>query len=158
MVEWWGTPKWRDEFLDLNAENFQGVWDTEEFRRFILRASQHTCTPDVQAELTRIWYDTDVRGALPSVQAPTLLLTTDDDMLALARSVAAVIPQAEVFSTLNLFADADTFPTALAAIGRFVGRSDRSSVWTQCLQRYCSLTSSAPPRLRRHGGTIDGKS
>ena len=122
LVEWWGTPKWRDEFIDLNAEIFQGVWGTEEFRRFVLRASQYTCTPDVQGELTRIWYDTDVRGALSSVQAPTLLLTTDEDeMLALARSVAEMIPQAEIFSMPNLLADADTFPAALAAIGRFVG-------------------------------------
>ena len=35
------------------------------------RQSRNACTPDVARELSRIWYETDVRGVLSSVQTPT---------------------------------------------------------------------------------------
>lgn len=44
-VEWWGTPRWCDEFFEANSETLQGSWATEEFRRFVLRTSLRTCTP-----------------------------------------------------------------------------------------------------------------
>ena len=122
MVEWWGSPRWLDEFFAMNDNVLFGVWATEEYRRFILRASLRTCSPDVQAELCRIWYDTDVRGALSSVQVPTLLMTdTTGDELAKARSVAEKIPRAEIFAMEDLLSDFHTFPALHAAIRQFVG-------------------------------------
>ena len=75
-LQWWGTARWRDAFFELNEGVLRGVWSTDEYRRHVLRASRYTTTPDIQAEFSRIWYDTDIRGALPSVQAPTLLLSS----------------------------------------------------------------------------------
>jgi hypothetical protein len=62
------------------------------------KASRHTTTPDVARELTRIWYETDVRGVLPAVRAPALLLAFEEQKADVEemRYVASLIPDAEV--------------------------------------------------------------
>lgn len=40
----------------------------------VARLSRHTATPDVARELTRVWYETDIRAVLPSIQVPSMLL------------------------------------------------------------------------------------
>jgi class 3 adenylate cyclase len=69
-----------------------------EVLRALARLSRHTCSPDVAAELTRIWGDSDVRGVLPSVQAPTLLIAGEGEAknTEAAEYVATLIPHAEV--------------------------------------------------------------
>ena len=41
--------------------------------------SRQTATPDVAAEMDRIYNETDVRGAMPSITAPMLLLAREND-------------------------------------------------------------------------------
>jgi hypothetical protein len=49
-------------------------------------------------EFTRIWYETDVRSVLPSIQTPTLLLTGDAvaDYVDETKYVASLLPNATV--------------------------------------------------------------
>ncbi len=96
-LERWGTPAygnaWAEEF-----DSIYGVEPPEEERRAVTRLSRNTCTPDVAIELARIWYETDVRGILPAVQAPTLLIV-DDEVgydVAVAEYVASLMPRAEI--------------------------------------------------------------
>ena len=56
------------------------------------RLSRHTATPDVAVMIDRIRNETDIRGILPSVSAPTLLLAYDDR----GDYVASLMPNAEV--------------------------------------------------------------
>lgn len=61
--------------------------------------SRHWATPDVAEELSRIWYETDVRGMLPSIRAPTLLMCRDlPKQVEEATYVSALIPGSEVVS------------------------------------------------------------
>ena len=41
--------------------------------------SRRTCTPDMAEQLNTIWYDTDIRSVLPTVQVPTLLVLDQED-------------------------------------------------------------------------------
>ena len=43
------------------------------------KATRNACTPDVARDLTKIWYETDVRGVLSAVQVPTLILSHPDE-------------------------------------------------------------------------------
>src|SRR5438876_3216037 len=60
--------------------------------------SRHTATPDMARELDHIWYETDVRAVLPSVQAPTLLIPRKryPRKVDVATYVASLIPHATV--------------------------------------------------------------
>jgi class 3 adenylate cyclase len=66
---------------------------------YFARSSRNACTPDVAAELSRIWYESDVRSVLPAVQVPTLIQTwpaRDVVDFARAQYVASLIPEAEL--------------------------------------------------------------
>jgi pimeloyl-ACP methyl ester carboxylesterase len=85
--------------------------------------SRQTATPDVAVEMDRIYNETDVRGAMPSVAAPVLLLARDDDREALAY-LATLLRQPRI----HLFPGADELkvheqPAVLDAIREFVGIS-----------------------------------
>ena len=47
------------------------------------RLSRQTATPDVAAQMDRIYNETDVRGAMPSIAAPMLLMARENDREAL---------------------------------------------------------------------------
>src|SRR5947209_11753580 len=49
----------------------------EELVRHVARAERRWVSPDVAADYERIWYETDVRGILPSLSIPTLLVALD---------------------------------------------------------------------------------
>src|SRR5262249_28995460 len=72
-LEVWGTREYGEAWQDVEA--LGGHFASEEEARFASLISRHTTTPDVAMEFLRIWYETDVRSVLPSVQAPALLLT-----------------------------------------------------------------------------------
>ena len=40
---------------------------------------RNVCTPDIALALTEMWWETDVRGVLPAVQAPALLLVGEGE-------------------------------------------------------------------------------
>jgi hypothetical protein len=64
----------------------------------VVRQTRNSCTPDVAKELARMWYETDIRGILPSVQVPTLILVHEErtDQVEHARYIASLTPAAEV--------------------------------------------------------------
>ena len=70
--ELWGTNDYGLAWAEVEAS--EGETLPPEVVRLGGVMSRHTATPDVARELARIWYETDVRGVLPSVQAPTLLI------------------------------------------------------------------------------------
>ena len=109
----WGR-SWEE--LDAELEHLR-MWGTREYARWfwetqmatgnpmpesmfnaMIKQSRNACTPDVARELSRIWYDTDVRAVLESVQTPTLLLAHEGrpDAIDEARYIAELMPNAEL--------------------------------------------------------------
>jgi class 3 adenylate cyclase/pimeloyl-ACP methyl ester carboxylesterase len=122
ITQRWGTTGWAREFVESNPGMEGTAWGTEEYLGFLAASSRRTCTPDVAVELARMWIETDVRGILSTIQAKTLLLAdTDEDFLAIAESVAAKIPHAEVLAFPGLDAEIAGFAPIQSAIRRFVG-------------------------------------
>jgi class 3 adenylate cyclase len=83
--------------------------------------SRQTATPDVAAEMDRIYNETDVRGAMPAIVAPVLLLARDRDQDALTH-LATLLRRPEI----RLFPGKDELkvheqPAVLDAIRAFVG-------------------------------------
>ena len=73
----WGTTAFGDAFRDVEAST--GHLIDPASSPAIGRLSRHTGTPDVALELNEIWNETDVRGVLPAVRVPALLLWLEDD-------------------------------------------------------------------------------
>jgi class 3 adenylate cyclase len=121
---WGGSP----EELDRRMRDEVAAWGTREFNieddptdwgLF----SRQSVSPDIAVELELIWRQTDVRGALPAVTAPTLLLAREGDREALSY-LAALMPDASV----SLFPGggdsipaADEQPGILRTIRKFIG-------------------------------------
>jgi class 3 adenylate cyclase/pimeloyl-ACP methyl ester carboxylesterase len=123
ILEWWGTRRWAESFVELNAEWMGGVWSTDAYMEFLTRVSRRTCTPDVAGALARIWFDTDVRNVLATIKTPVLLMVDDDEQSReLLGYLTTQMPQAEVsFSSLTGDVGLEDFATAHEAIRRFVG-------------------------------------
>ncbi|MEA2520883.1 MAG: hypothetical protein QOI81_529 [Actinomycetota bacterium] len=124
----WGMSD--EEFVDELAE-IQRAWGTAEFDEGVAPGlpyallSRQTTTPDVAIQLEDIWRATDVRGTLPAVTAPTLLLARHQDEEALG-AIASLMPRA----TVQLFPGAPPFASlpgideqaaVLAAVRAFIG-------------------------------------
>jgi class 3 adenylate cyclase len=95
-LEHWGTNDYGAAWVDAEAvAGDEAPWEDS---RLMGMLSRHTVTPDVARELTRIWYETDVRSVLPSVQAPTLLASLDRaaPSAEVADYVASLVPNAIV--------------------------------------------------------------
>ncbi len=95
-IELWGTLAYGRAFIQDQASGGNVIPDS--LAAFTAKATRNACTPDVARQLAQIWYETDVRGVLPAVQVPTLILTWPDrkDDFARASYVASLIPGAEV--------------------------------------------------------------
>ena len=93
---WGGT----DQDLDRRMQE-RATWGTPEFNDPDDPTSpwplfsRQSSTPDVAVELELIWRQTDVRGALPAVTSPTLLMAREHDREAL-EYLAALMPNASV--------------------------------------------------------------
>jgi class 3 adenylate cyclase len=95
-LQHWGTLEGARIWAE--GESIYGRVFTEEQIRFNAKLRRHTGTPDVARELTRIWYETDIRQVLPSVNVPALLLdqhATQSDVEE-TQYVASLMPQAEL--------------------------------------------------------------
>jgi class 3 adenylate cyclase len=95
-LQHWGTLE--GARLWAEAESMYGRVITEEDIRDYAKLSRHTATPDVARELTRIWYETDIRPVLPSVNVSALLLdqqATPSDVEE-TQYVASLMPLAEI--------------------------------------------------------------
>jgi class 3 adenylate cyclase len=62
------------------------------------KKARNACTPDVAEAFTRMWWQTDLRGVLPSVQAPALLMVGEgeDTLIEVAEHTASLMPNARV--------------------------------------------------------------
>ena len=128
-IEAWGTRAYGRAFLQDEAA--RGNEMPESMAAHFAKASRNACTPDVARELSKIWYETDVRPILPSVQVPTSIQTYPErDGLDAARSryVASLIPGAELLEMPGegVWTEDDMVASA-EAIRRFAG-VDRAPV------------------------------
>jgi len=83
--------------------------------------SRQTATPDVAVQMDRIYNETDVRGAMPSIAAPVLLLARENDREALAYlSTLLRQPQVRLFPGEDEL-KVDEQPPVLDAVREFVG-------------------------------------
>ena len=121
----WGTVEWASAFIDLNDNVMEGFWSTRSYMEFLARLSRRTCSPDVAEQLNTIWYETDIRSVLPTVQVPTLLVVDQDDgdlqLAGMAGHVAGLMPQAEVEPYVSVTEDLVGVGIWLEQIRRFIG-------------------------------------
>ena len=130
----WGTMEgaavWADAF-----ERRLGIQPPEEAVRWTAKGRRNTCTPDVAIELNRIWWQTDIRGVLPAVQVPTLLIVDDGEGMSreVAEHVASLMPHAvvEVFPDSGWPTTRDEIDRVnrprLEAVQRFLGIEPRNA-------------------------------
>lgn len=71
-------------------------WDEASWIKTYGRIIRNTATPDVAAEIERMWWDTDVRAVLPSIQVPVSLMAGTRDQVEEAKYLATLIPKAAV--------------------------------------------------------------
>jgi class 3 adenylate cyclase len=89
----WGTTAYGAAFIETEAVGGHDI--DPRVAETIARLSRHTTTPDVARELTRVWYETDIRALLPSIQVPSLLLAYEGDSgVEEAGYAAGLIPDA----------------------------------------------------------------
>jgi class 3 adenylate cyclase len=131
----WGTLKYGEAWADTFEQGGRHR-PSEEAIQWWAKLSRNACTPEVAEALTRIWWQTDIRGVLPTVQAPTLLMVSEgeDEPFAVAEHVATLMPDAriEVFAAQGWMGsgtevDAVNRPR-LDAIARFIGLQARPVV------------------------------
>ena len=95
QIDLWGTEAYGRIFVQDEAEHGNPpIFSTQLESRYFARAGRNACTPDVARALSKVWYDTDVRGVLPSVQVPSLIIMAHGDERAI--HVASLLPAAEV--------------------------------------------------------------
>jgi len=120
-IEAWGTEGYASWFWKDQTETGSS-FEPADAVTWLTKASRNACTPDVAAELARIWFDTDVRGALASVRTPTLLIAHDEpETLAQAEMVAELIDAAELVVLPGREWNPEVHAPVLDAIRRFVG-------------------------------------
>ena len=135
LSESWGTEAYAEAFTEMNAEAMDGPWSHSDYRSHLARIMRRTCTPDVAQQLNQIWYDTDVRGILPSIKVPTLLLLdqedspgSDLDLVPSGRYVSSLMPAAHVEPYVSMN-DFDFGMRAMHdSIRRFIGAERRPGV------------------------------
>ena len=92
----WATMEHSQAWADDLSENL-ATRLPDSVVRWHTKKSRNTCTPDVAIELSEIWWQTDIRAVLPTVQAPTLLIS---DLAGRSREigeqVASLMPHAQI--------------------------------------------------------------
>jgi class 3 adenylate cyclase/pimeloyl-ACP methyl ester carboxylesterase len=94
-LQHWGTLEGARAWAE--GEAMFGRIPTEEEIYWHAKLARHTGTPDVGRELSRIWYETDIRPVLPSVRVPALLLAQETYPSAVEEGeyIASLMPLAE---------------------------------------------------------------
>ena len=96
----WGTSEWGRALARSQVTELMGIpiseRDTvpvdEEMAETLARITRNAATPDVAEAVHRIWWQTDVRAVLPSVQARTMIGVGEADNVEEARYIASLIP------------------------------------------------------------------
>jgi class 3 adenylate cyclase len=121
-MQHWGTLEGARIWAE--GESIYGRTFSEDEIRAYAKLSRHTATPDVARELQRIWYETDIRQVLPSVNVPALLLDqhmTQTDVEE-TQYVASLMPQAVVkVVPQGLLSSPEVLSAVVDEIRRFVG-------------------------------------
>jgi class 3 adenylate cyclase/pimeloyl-ACP methyl ester carboxylesterase len=124
ISEHWGTIEYARDWAAGEAADATRAPPEDEILS-LARSSRNTCTPDVAVELTRNWSETDIRGVLPSVRVPTLLLAEEGYAPGLVGYVASLMPRAEsaVLPTIErrIGEQSVEVRSVLEAIRRFIG-------------------------------------
>ncbi len=136
----WGTMEYGPAWAEGVAKTF-GVAVPEEAVTWWIKKCRNTCTPDVAVELDEIWWQTDIRGVLPTVQVPTLLMTDEKGGAdpAVADHVASLMPHArvEAFPIAGWPTGRDEIERVnrprLEAIQRFIGVEPRRAAMDSIL-------------------------
>ncbi len=103
----WGTSAygrsiadWRTaERIGVPLAELTAVVEDREHVNAYAKINRNTASPDVAREISRINWETDVRAILPSVHAPTALITGTKDNIEEAEYIASLMPNA----TLHVF-------------------------------------------------------
>ncbi len=103
----WGTADWARGLADWREAERRGVpleglgpVEHDQGRLDVYaRIVRNTASPDVAAEIHRIYWETDLRGILPSVTCPVALITGEADGRAEAEYVASLLPNATLHVT-----------------------------------------------------------
>ena len=146
-LQHWGTLEGARIWAE--ADSMYGNVITEEEIRAYAKLSRHTATPDVARELNRIWYETDIRSVLPSVNVPALLLDQHEIQRDVEETqyVASLMPQAELrVVPQGVLTSPEVLTAVLDEIRRFVGSSPRCQNSIRSSPRSCSPTSWPRPR------------
>ena len=100
----------------------------EGYARWLAKAMRHSVSPAAALEGFDVWYATDVRGILGSVQTPTLVMVTESysasgDAIAMTKYMAERIPGARLLTLpgADLFPYGDDSVRVIEAISEFVG-------------------------------------
>jgi class 3 adenylate cyclase/pimeloyl-ACP methyl ester carboxylesterase len=119
-LDLWGTNDYGEAWAD--AEAAAGIRLSPEKILMAGVMSRHTATPDMARELDRIWYETDVRAVLPSVQTPVLLVARDryPRKIEVAEYVASLMPDATVAPVPGDFGE-DELEPVLDILRPFLG-------------------------------------
>jgi class 3 adenylate cyclase/pimeloyl-ACP methyl ester carboxylesterase len=123
-LDLWGTNDYGKAWAEAEATAGMTLVPEQVLTAGIM--SRHTATPDVARKIDRIWYETDVRGVLPSVQAPTLLVVRDryPRKIEVAEYVASLMLDATVAPVPGNFAS-DELEPLLHVLRPFVGVEQR---------------------------------
>ena len=125
----WGTEACARGFIELNADVMEGPWSTSSYVASLARLMRRTCTPDVAEQLNRMWYESDVRGALSSIRVPTLLLVDREDrdlnLSTVGEHVASLIPGAVTEPFVPMDDPTIAIPANGETIRRFIGAERR---------------------------------
>jgi class 3 adenylate cyclase/pimeloyl-ACP methyl ester carboxylesterase len=115
----WGTAEYGVAWAEQEAS---GRVVPDEEVRWASLLSRHTTTPDGARELLRIWWETDIRHVLPSVQAPALLWSYEEhtDGVSEMEYIAALMPQAKTIAMPGS-KGVETVPALLAEVRALVG-------------------------------------
>ena len=117
----WGTLAFGRWYVQEQASRDNEMPDSE--AALVAKTTRNACTPDVAGDLSRIWYETDVRGVLSAVNVPTLILAPPSrvDDFGRATHVASLIPGAELQETSGRVGSEEEASAIAEQLRRFVG-------------------------------------
>jgi pimeloyl-ACP methyl ester carboxylesterase len=155
-LEHWGTSEYGRKFAEYQRAN--GNPFPEASAPIIAKQSRNACTPDVAQALSLIWYETDLRGLLPSVQTPTLLLAeTDSDPSPEVAYIASLMPRAELKTVRGEPYSVEQIDGQLDEIRRFVGVDAPATGLDTILATVLFTDIVGPRNVRRRWATSHGR-
>lgn len=136
VVDRWGTDAYEygdPQTFGPAAEAVRWGWLTRQ-----------TATPDVAMQMERIYFQTDVRGAMMAITTPVLLPAREADQASLSY-LASLLRQ----PVIRLFPGEDSLKVqeslrCSTPSGSSSGSSRPRRIWTPSCRRCCSPTSSGP--------------